>query len=97
VLASLAAFRHRDLVRAVAAVDAPLSTHPPTAEPIYPLAFYLVTAEKSGLAVRIKRSVMALKKGNFSIEMQSVGEMPRYLLPDEVQRLGKWIDTLDRI
>lgn len=96
-LASLVAFRHRDLVRAVAVVDAPLATRPPAPEPIHPLAFYLITAEKSPQAVRIQRSIKALREAKVPLERQSVDGAPRYLLPDEVDRLGKWIDTLDRI
>ncbi|HBO43307.1 MAG TPA: hypothetical protein DD670_05120 [Planctomycetaceae bacterium] len=96
-LASLVAFRHRDLVRAVAAVDAPLPGHPPAAEPIHPLAFYLCTAEKSPRAASIRRSIKALGEARLPVEQQSIGAAPRYLLPAEVERLAKWIDTLDRI
>ncbi len=96
-LGYLVAFRHRDLIRAVATVDAPLPGPAPSAEPVHPLAFYLVTVEKSPAAARIARSIKALRKANHPVQEQSIGESPRYLLPDEITRLAQWIDTLDRI
>ncbi|MBN1590124.1 MAG: PDZ domain-containing protein [Pirellulales bacterium] len=96
-LACLVAFRHRDLVRAVAAVDAPLPGHAPSADPISPLAFYVVTAKKSPNAARIARAIKALRKARHPVDEQSLGELPRCLSRGEVDRLAKWIDTLDRI
>jgi serine protease Do len=96
-LAYLVARGHRDLIRAVATVDATLPGDVPPAEPVQPLAFYLVTAEKSPHAARMTRSIRALRKANHPVQEQSTGELPRYLLQDEAARLAKWIDTLDRI
>ena len=96
-LAYLVAFRSRDLVRAVATVDAPLTGRPPENDPVYRLAFYVARAEKSRHADRIEAAVTRLREMKYPVTLKDLGEVPRDLTPEEMSELVRWIDTLDRI
>lgn len=96
-LGLLLAFRHRDLVRAVATVDALPSGEAPAADPIHPLDFFLFTVARSTHAAKADRAVQSLREARHPVLGESIGNVPRYLGPDEIERLGEWIDALDRI
>ncbi|MCD4727744.1 MAG: PDZ domain-containing protein, partial [Pirellulales bacterium] len=64
-MAFLTAFRNRDSIRAVAAVEAIMRGKPPHNEPPHRLAVYIARAEKSRLTKPIKRSTAALQKLKF--------------------------------
>ena len=54
-MACMVAFRHRELVRAVAVVDAPIAGRPPENDPLHRLAIYLTTAKKSKHAAAMRQ------------------------------------------
>jgi serine protease Do len=96
-LAYLAAFRNREIIRAVAAVEAMPAGGAPENEPTHRLAIYTATAAKSRLARPIEAAVAALRKLKIPVTVKDLGELPRYLNPEELAELARWIDTLDRI
>ena len=96
-MAFLTAFRNRDSIRAVAAVEAIMRGRPPHNEPPHRLAVYIARAEKSRLAKPIKRSAAALKKSKFPVTLKNLGETSRYLNDQELSQFARWIDMLDRI
>ena len=96
-LAYLAAFRNREMIRAVAAVEAMPAGGAPENEPTRRLAVYTATAAKSRLARPVEAAVAALRKLKIPVTVKDLGELPRYLNPEELAELARWIDTLDRI
>ncbi len=95
----LVAFRHRELVRAVVAVDAGLSAfnRPPDNDPVERLAILAVVAEKSQLKARITAGVAILRELKYpTIVLEQTGDA-RDLDDQELQTVANWIDTLDRI
>jgi len=96
-LASLAAFRNRELVRALAMIDAPLAGPPPENEPLKRLIVYVAKAADSAKAKLIERSITALREKKFPVTEKDLGKKPRDLNDDELSELVRWIDTLDRI
>lgn len=96
-LGCLVAFGHRDLVRAVAAVDAVVAGRPPQNEPAHRLAFYLAKAEESEHADRIEATVTRLRELKYPVSVKDLGEKARDLNAEELAELVRWIDTLDRI
>ncbi|MBU4273617.1 MAG: PDZ domain-containing protein [Planctomycetes bacterium] len=96
-MAFLTAFRNRDSIRAVAAVEAIMPGGPPHNEPTHRLAVYIASAEKSRLARPIKQSADVLEGMKFPVTVKNLGETPRYLNDQELSQLARWIDMLDRI
>ena len=96
-LAYHVAFRNRDLVRAVATVDAPITARPPQNDPIHRLAFYVARSEDGRQAGPIEQGIARLRAMMYPVSVQSLGSEPRALDPDELTALVRWIDTLDRI
>jgi hypothetical protein len=96
-LAWLVALRSRELVRAVAAVDAPMSGRVPENDPAHPFAAYIAWAEKSESAERIENGVQQLRTAKYPVTVKDLGEDPRYLNDEELAELVRWIDMLDRI
>jgi poly(3-hydroxybutyrate) depolymerase len=88
-----------DRVRAIVAVDAvpPSRVKLPDSDPVNRLAFFIAQAEKSPLAPVIKELASALEGQKFPVTHQSLGQEPRDLNAEELQSLGRWLDTLDRI
>lgn len=98
-MAMLTAFRQRDLIRGVVAVDTGLSavTRPPDNDPVERLAIILAVADESNLKTRITAAAKALRELKFPvILMNQMGE-PRDLNEQELNGVANWIDTLDRI
>lgn len=98
-MAYLVAFGHRDLVRAVAAVDAPMPARAqvPTNDPVERLAIYSAAPAAGQTAAPIKAGVGRLKAMKYPVTEVSLGPASRYLTPDELAELVRWIDALDRI
>jgi serine protease Do len=99
VMAYLAALAHRDVVRGVAVVDAPLPTRaqPPTNDPLQPLAVFSAAAGQSQLADRIRTGLERIRQMKHPVTVKSLGDKPRPLNDDELAELVRWIDMLDRI
>lgn len=96
-LAFLAAFRNREMIRAVAAVEAAPTGQPPESDPFDRFAIYMASASKSRVARPIEVALAALRKMKIPVVAKNLGDVPRYLNADELVELVRWIDTLDRI
>ena len=98
-LAYLTAYRQRDIVRGVVALDAamPRRPQPPHNDPVQRLAFYIAVAEKSALAKRIGHDVELLRTLKYPVTLKGLGDTPRSLNADDIAELTRWIDTLDRL
>ena len=93
----LAAFNNRELIRAVAAVEAAPLTPPPENDPAHRLAVYVASAAKSPFAKLIELAVATMSQEKIPVVVKSLGATPRYLNAAELAELVRWIDTLDRI
>ncbi len=96
-VALLAGFRYAQLVRGVAAVDAPAEGRIPEADPAHRLAFYMATVAQSRAASLIRQTISQLRQMRYPVTTKDLGPQPRDLTADEVADLARWIDTLDRI
>jgi len=96
-MAFLAALNNRDMIRAVAAVEAIMMGKLPQNEPTRRLAVYIAAAEKSQLGAMVKRIAEAFTKAKFPVTTINLGDTPRYLNEEEMMQLARWIDALDRI
>ncbi len=97
-LGFLVAFRNRDVVRAVAAVDAaiPKRMRLRSNDPVERLSFYFQWNADSPVADRIKQDVTALRQFKFPVTI--VEDSPNaYLSSKELSDLARWTDALDRI
>ncbi len=93
------AFGNRELCRGVAPVDAPLPMRVgvPETDPVQPLAVYSFSSRQSQIAEPIKAGEQKLKKQAFPLVVVTVPGPQRYMNADELARLVRWIDTLDRL
>ncbi len=98
-VAYLVAFSQRDVVRGVAVVDAPLPGRVATAttEPSQPLAIYSVAFKTSSARAAIEIGIKRLEKRGFGVVAETLPGASRYLNADELIKLVRWVDTLDRI
>ena len=97
-MAFLVAFRNRELVRAVAAVDAAVPGRMVLRanDPVERLAFYFSRPKSSKLAEKIDDDIERLRKFKYPVtENEQTGD--DYLDADSIKSLARWIDTLDRI
>ncbi|MFM7845230.1 MAG: PDZ domain-containing protein [Planctomycetota bacterium] len=97
-LAYALGFGRRELVRAVAAVDAPmpLRTPPPENDPLQRLSFFITQADGSKLTAPIQATVKKLEEMKYSVQLKKL-PAARYLNAEELKELASWINTLDRI
>ena len=96
-LAFLSAFHNRDVIRAVAAVEAAPTGPAPETDPLHRLAVYVAMADKSPSAGPIRTAVKAMREMKIPVVVKSLSATPRYLNVAELAELARWIDTLDRI
>lgn len=98
-MAYVVGFTNRDVVRAVAAVDAPLPrvAQLPETDPVERLAFYTTLATKTDATPAVEAGIKRLREMKFPVSVHDVGDQPRYLTTEELQQLVRWIDSLDRI
>ena len=97
-LAYLVGLSNADVVRAVAAVDAPLPRliQPPETDPVHRLAIYSTLATKSELAMFVEAGIKRFRDLKYPVTVKDVGEQARYLTGDELTELVRWFDALDR-
>jgi serine protease Do len=98
-MAYLVGLTNRDVVRAVAAVDAPLPrvSELPETDPVERLAFYTTLAAKTDATPAVEAGIKRLRDMKFPVSVHEVGDQPRYLTTEELQQLVRWFDSLDRI
>jgi serine protease Do len=97
-LGYLFAFRHRDLARAVIAVDAatPVRVRLPDNDPVQRLAVVTTLAQNSPVAPRVEQGIERLRKMKYPVTVMEMGKA-RDLTAEELEQVVRWIDTLDRI
>ncbi|MEN6448987.1 MAG: PDZ domain-containing protein [Thermoguttaceae bacterium] len=96
-MAFLTAFRNRQMIRAVAAVEAVPVGSAPDNDPQFRFSVYLASAEKSPSARSVRQAVASLRKKKIPVVTKGLGETPRYLSDEELSELVRWIDMLDRM
>jgi predicted esterase len=97
-LGYLFAFRHRELARAVIAVDAalPVRMRLPDNDPVKRLAVVTTLPKNSRVAPRIEQGVEMLREMKYPVTVVEMDES-RDLDALELEEIVRWIDTLDRI
>ena len=96
-MAFLAAFKNRKLIGGVAAVDAPMPGTPPQNEPVDRLAFYLGKVGEGRYAQRVETAIAELRKMKYPVTAPDLDLATPGLSAEELTKLVRWIDTLDRI
>jgi serine protease Do len=98
-LAYLFGLSNREVVRAIAAVDAPLPrlVQPPETDPLNRLAVYTTLATESERTRAVQAGIDRLRALKYPVSVKEIGQQPRDLLPDELAELARWIDSLDRL
>ncbi len=95
-MAYLVALKDRDLVRGVAAINAPLPARvkPPANDPIQRLAIFTTIAKASSPA--IDATIKQFRDAKYPVTQFELGMVQRPLKADDLKQLARWIDTLDR-
>ncbi len=98
-MAWLTALSHRDLVRAIAAVDAALPgrVQIPANDPVQRLAIYLAFAKNSQLAERIRAESKRMDELKYPVLLKELDDNAHELTDTQRADLARWIDTLDRL
>ncbi|MBI3839889.1 MAG: PDZ domain-containing protein [Planctomycetia bacterium] len=98
-LAYLVGMANVDVVRAVAAVEAPLprQVQPPETDPVHRLAFYTTLSSKGETAAGIEVGIKRLRELKYPLTVKNIGDVDRYLTPQELAELVRWFDSLDRL
>lgn len=89
----------RDLVRAVAVIDAPpISSRPPENDPLHPLSFIITKAEDGrAKPEQIEQAAKVIRNMKYPVTLIDQGASGRHLSDEELQQLIRWVDSLDRI
>lgn len=97
-LAFLYAFRNRESVRAVVAVDAtiPSRLRLPATDPVYPLAILTTQSPKSKIMEQVDAAIKRMQEMKYPVTVIPM-DTTRELNEQELTRVGRWIDALDRI
>jgi serine protease Do len=95
-VAYLVASQNRPLIRGIAAINAPLppSMTAPENDPVQRLAIFTTIAGKSPPAVPV--GIKRLRDAKHPVTELVLGETQRPLTAEEMAKLARWIDTLDR-
>jgi serine protease Do len=96
-LASIVATRNREIIRALAVVEAPMIAVPQENDPQYRFDVYLAASNKSRGAKSLKKVLSMLNEMKIPLIEIKLGDEPRYLNAEELDELARWTDTLDRI
>jgi len=98
-MAYLFGFAQRDVVRAIAAVDAaiPLRTAPPPNAPLERLAIYATTLSEESTAGRAEAILERLAEMKYPITKVKLKKKAGGLTEEQRAELVRWIDSLDRI
>ena len=98
-MAYLVGFTDPDRFRGIAAVDAPLPrrARPPGTDPLRRILIYTTIAKQSPLKQRISDGIDRLKQLRYPVTVIDQGASARHLDADELRKLARWIDSLDKI
>lgn len=97
-MAFLVALGQRDVVRGLAVVDAgpPARSQPPENDPIQRLAIYAAVVDKAKSSAAIEAALKRLAELKFPVTTKKIRDSAD-LSGTELEQLGVWIDSLDRI
>ena len=98
-MAYYVAFGNREICRAVAPVAASLPERMsvPETDPVQPMAIFSCWSTESEAAERIQAGEQKLQQKAFPVVVTKISGPERYLDLEELTRLVRWIDALDRI
>jgi len=97
-LASLLMTKQREVFRGLALAGAPFAGQVADQEPDFKQQFHFVCGDSDKALSAVKKTVEALKKLKFPVSFTSVkGLGAKYPGETEVDEIGRWADSLDRI
>jgi hypothetical protein len=99
-MAYLSAFRLRDVVRAVIAVDAAipiLLSRPPDNDPIERLAIVQIVAANSPVKARVQENAETLRELKYPVVLKELPDGTSENDDAMHDEIARWLDTLDRI
>ena len=85
------------LVRGIVAIEPGSMSPPPYNEPENRLAVWLAHAEDSKRVSAIKQMASALAEAKYPATLRNMGKRTVSLAADELVRIVRWIDMLDRL
>jgi serine protease Do len=98
LLASLVLTKQREVFRGLALAGAPFAGQVADQEPDFKQQFHFVCGDGDKALSAVKKTVEALKKLKFPVSFTNVkGLGARYPGESEVDEIGRWADSLDRI
>ena len=98
LLASLLMTKQREVFRGLALAGAPFAGQVADQEPDFKQQFHFVCGDGDKALAAVKKTVEALKKLKFPVSFTSVkGLGAKYPGETEVDEIGRWADSLDRI
>lgn len=99
VMAWLTALSHADTFRCVIAVEAPLPqrTSLPTGEPSQRVWYCLGHSAKSPQALALAATAKRIEEASHPLWKLDTGATARDLNAEELDRIGRWLDSLDRL
>ena len=98
-MAYLFAMANRPVVHGVAAIGVglPAGVRIPPNDPVLRMAFYIGQPQGGPLKSQIQATIARLRAEKYPVTVIDLGPAPRALSADELARLFRWLDTLDRI
>ncbi len=98
-MAFLFALSNREVVHGVVAVGAglPMGAQIPPNDPMLRMAFILGQPQKDPAKSQIEATATKLREAKYPVTLLDLGPAPRPLTSDELAKLARWIDSLDRI
>jgi serine protease Do len=92
------AFKHREQVKGVSTVAAPMVSPPPDNEPDFRLQFHLTSGENDPQHRGVEGTVKGLRELKYPVvQMIIEGAGHKYPVGDYLTEIAVWIDALDRI
>ena len=94
----LVALKNRELVKGVVLVAAPFGGVPPENVPESRQQFYFVCGDGDKMASLVKNTVTVFRKLKLPVSQTTIkGLGVKYPPQEDVDRMGRWVDSLDRI
>ncbi len=94
------AFKYRELFRGVAVSNSSIKDRPPETDPDYPLSLYFVLNANNPLNQLLQPQIEAIRKMNYPTVFELIkndDQAGGYLGKPQLEEIGRWADSLDRI